>query len=275
MPNPYNAGRLGRASLSPDLVDCIVFWTKNAAPMLDKLEKIEKIGYKFYFLHSLTPYGKNIETNLPEKQSIIKNFIELGNRIGKNRVVWRYDPIIIDDFHNVNWHSEHFSNLCKKLENSTKRCIISFVDPYKSSKNNFRSMTNEEIIAIAENFSKTSEKHNIKLFTCAETADLSTYGINHSSCIDKNMIEEIIGCKITAKHDKNQREMCGCIESIDIGAYNTCTNGCKYCYATHNSKAGKIHDINAPMITGYPKGTEIVTDRTSGSQKIFQMEMGI
>ncbi len=277
IPNPRNPDRLGRVELSPENVDCIVFWTKNPIPMLDKLEPLEKMGYPYYLQFTLTPYDKSVERNLPPKSRLIQAFIELSKKTNAGRVLWRYDPIFIDEKHSVAWHIEQFSKMGEKLKSYTERCIISFVDPYKSIGDTFRAMTNGEMAAIASGFSEAARKYGITLFTCAEVTDLSQYDVAHASCIDKNLIEQIIGSSIKAKSDASQRGACGCIESVDIGAYDTCPNGCAYCYATSSQKAVLrrvgAHDPKAPMLTGYPTGNEIVTDRTTPSQKINQISL--
>ena len=277
IPNPRNTDRLGRVELSPENVDCIVFWTKNPIPMFDKLEALEKMGYKYYFQFTLTPYDKSIESNLPSKSELIQAFSRLSKKTSAERVVWRYDPIIIDEKHSVAWQIEKFSEMAEQLKAYTKRCIISFVDPYKSIGDTFRSLTINEMTAVASEFSSVAKKYNVALFTCAEAIDLSQYGISHASCIDKNLIERIIGSTINAKSDANQRAACRCIESVDIGAYDTCPNGCTYCYATSTQKTvlrrAHAHDSNAPMITGYPTGNEIVTERTTPSQKENQISL--
>ena len=275
MPNPRNPNRIGRVSLSPDIVDCIVFWTKNPAPMLPMLAQIEKMGYAFYFQFTLTPYGSDIEADLPPKAELESTFITLSRTIGAERVQWRYDPIIVDSTHTIHWHTAQFERLCQALHGATTRCIISFVDPYKSLGNAFRALTNSEIFLLAERFSGIAAAHGISLFTCAEAIDLSAYGLSHASCIDQGIIERIIGSSIIAKPDRNQRPGCGCIESVDIGAYDTCGNGCRYCYATDSRQralaALEQHDPSAPMLTGYPQGHEIITDRTTASQRDAQI----
>ncbi|MBC8577772.1 DUF1848 domain-containing protein [Yanshouia hominis] len=277
IPNSRNADRIGRVELSPDRIDCIVFWTKNPIPMINRLDELDEMGYRYYFQFTLTPYETRIERNLPPKSVLLQAFIELAERAKSEGVVWRYDPIFIDREHSLEWHIEQFSSMCRKLRGYTKRCVISFIDSYKSTSHSFRAMTDTEISGIASGFSKIAREHGIKLFTCAEVIDLSAYGILHSSCIDKGLVEQVAGYRIKAKKDANQRAACCCIESVDIGAYDTCPNGCTYCYATTSQKTVlqhfKAHDPKAPMLTGYPTGNEIVTDRTTPSQKENQMSL--
>ena len=276
-PNPYNANRLGRVELSPVNVDCIVFWTKNPAPMLDKLGLLKEMGYHFYFQFTLTPYNESIESNLPSKSKLIQTFIELSEKTSSERTVWRYDPIFIDEKHSVEWHIEKFYLMSDILKTYTERCIISFLDPYKNIGNHFRGLTNSEMNRIASEFSEIARKCDLALFTCAEVIDLSQYGIAHASCIDKSLIEQTIRSPIKAKLASSQREPCFCIESIDIGVYDTCSNGCAYCYANSNRQiVGQrtvAHDPKAPMLTGYPSGKEIVTNRTLRSQIISQTSL--
>ena len=277
IPNLRNANRLGRVEFSPENVDCIVFWTKNPTPMFDMLELLKKMGYHFYFQFTLTAYDESIESNLPSKSELIKAFIELSERLSAECVVWRYDPIFIDEKHSVEWHIEQFSKMSERLKTYTERCIISFLDPYKSISGRFSGLTNNEMIAIAAGFSEIARNCGLALFTCAEVIDLSQYGIAHASCIDKRLIEQVIGSPIKAKTDANQRAACCCIESVDIGVYDTCPNGCAYCYATSNRntvlRRVNAHNPEAPMLTGCPSGNEIITNRTTASQIISQTRM--
>ena len=275
VPNPRVPKCVGRVELSPDNVDCIVFWTKNPAPMLDKLDRIEAMRYAFYFQFTLTPYGKTIERNLPPKTDLIDVFAELSQRLRPERLVWRYDPILLDSDHSIQWHLNGFYELCEKLHPFTRRCVLSFIDPYKHIAGHFQEMRHEEMIAVASGFSKIAKEYSLALFACAEETDLMEYGIGHSSCIDPELIEQILGYGIRAKKDIAQRPACACIESVDIGVYDTCTNDCAYCYATTNPNTVLRrfwnHVPDAPMLTGYPTGDEIITDRTTKSQKLNQL----
>lgn len=277
IPNPYDANRLSRVRLSPEDVDCIVFWTKNPAPMLRRLDEIERMGYRFYFQFTLTPYDQTIERNLPAKAEIVRTFRELSRKIGPERVVWRYDPVIVDRAHPVEWHLRQFRSLCEALHRDTRRCVFSYLDPYARLGNRFSPIGREDMLAVARGFSEIAEAHRLPLFTCAETIDLSRFHIGHSACIDPKLVEQIIGCPIRSKKDAGQRPACGCAESVDIGAYDTCLNGCVYCYATSGDKAAQrralAHDPASPMLTGTPRGGERISDRTAPSQKITQLSL--
>lgn len=163
-------------------------------------------------------------------------FRALSRRCGKQRVIWRYDPVFLDQNHTISWHLQQFERLCQGLADSTCRCVFSFIDLYRGSK--FRAMTRKEMEAVAAGFSQIAKEYGLPLFTCAEAIDLSAWGIGHSACIDRGVIEAILGCPIAARKDKNQRPACGCVAAVDIDAYDTCTHGCAYCYGT--SSAGEV-----------------------------------
>ena len=267
VPNPHNAIRLGRVELSPANVDCIVFWTKNPIPLSNKFAVLDKMGYAYYIQFTLTPYDKMVESCLPPKDVLINAFVEISKRIGKERIVWRYDPVFIDEKHPTDWHIDQFTKMCTLLHSYTERCTLSFIDPYKNIRNSFRSMTHNEMLDTAAGLSEIAGQCGVLLYTCSEEIDLSSYGIRHSSCIDKSLVERIIGFPINIKKDTNQRPSCCCIESVDIGVYDTCPHGCSYCYATPNVntmlRRVTTHNPSAPMLTGYPVGNEIITNRTT------------
>ncbi|MDR2573964.1 MAG: DUF1848 domain-containing protein [Desulfovibrio sp.] len=274
-PNPRNSQQLGRVELSPRIVDCIVFWSKNPAPMLDRFREIENLGYPFIVHFTLTPYGNEIESGLPPKKIILKTFIELAGRIGPQRVIWRYDPIIVDGRFSAMWHAEQFAALCEILHPYAHRCVVSFVDPYKSIAKFFRGVTHEEMRSVAAGLSRVADEYGIALSTCAEKIDLDEFGIGRGACVDKKHIEQVIGSRLDVKTDANQREMCLCAEAVDLGAYDTCPHGCMYCYAVSSPETAAhglaAHRPSAPMLTGYPTGAEIVTDRTKGSRKATEL----
>lgn len=274
VPNPYNRGRIGRVALSPENVDCIVFWTKNPAPMMSKYAMLDAMGYKHYTQFTLTPYVNALEPKLPAKAVLLDSFIKMAEITDPARSVWRYDPVIIDERHCVNWHIEQFTAMCGRLRGYTQRCVISFIDLYKTMKGSFRAVKADEMYAVAAGFAEAADRCGITLYTCAEAVDLSMYGIKHSACIDKKLVEQIVGRTIKPVQDKNQRSGCNCVESVDIGVYNTCDHACTYCYATYNLRKARmnaeVHDPKAPMLTGYPKGDEIITDRKASSQNTPQ-----
>jgi hypothetical protein len=266
--NPMNARQVSRVSLEQEAVDCIVFWTKNPANMINKLKDLDQKNYNYYFQFTLTPYDKTIEPNLPAKDDVVSTFIELSKRIGKERVIWRYDPILITNELDRKYHYQSFESLTGKLAGHTDKCIISFVDFYDKCRKrlmslNAREISREDMYAIAQTFAGIGKANDIKIETCAEEADLAELGIAHGKCIDDELISRIIGRPLEVKKDKSQRELCGCGASFDVGAYNTCFFNCLYCYANHGSEAvtakTALHNIDSPLLSGDTEDGDKIT----------------
>ncbi len=278
--NPYNANRFSKVILTPETIDIIVFWTKNPIPFLKHLSEIDRFAYPYYFEFTLTPYGKETERNLPDKEDLINTFIALSEKLGKHRMVWRYDPIIIDDTYDLEYHEKKFNYMSKRLKGSTNRCVISFVDNYKNvatrmGQSMFYDISSENVFKVSEIFAKIAKENDIEIFTCAEKYDLEKHGIKHGACIDKSIIESILGLKINACKDKNQRFECLCLESIDIGTYNCCGNGCKYCYALQSEKTAMLniasHNPQSPLLIGGLTQNSLITNRDTKSIVVKQM----
>ncbi len=247
--NPMNYNQVATISLHPNDVDGIVFWTKDAQNMMDKLHVLDRLGYPYYFQFTLTPYDKSIETGLRDKSDIAQTFIDLSKMIGKSRMIWRYDPIILNDALTIAYHERAFQRLCEKLSNHASRVTISFVDMYKKIKSKaVREISENEMRELAYAFSEISKPYGLPVTTCCETVDLSEYGIELAPCIDINIIEKIGGHSLRVKKENYQRPGCICASSKDIGVYNTCKNGCVYCYANFSeasvTKNFDKHDPN-------------------------------
>lgn len=279
--NPMNYNQVSKIRLSPEVVDCIVFWSKNPAPLMPFLDEINKT-YPFYFQYTINGYGRGLEPNLPSIKERIRTFLDISEKFGKDSVVWRYDPIIQTDRYTLGWHIKTFSCIAEQLKGYTDTCVFSFVDLYDKVKNNMKqiavfplSETGTE--TISEAFSKVALTNGMKLNTCSEAVDLSRYDIGRSCCIDKSRIEELIGCEIKAKKDNNQRPECGCIESVDIGQYNTCLHGCKYCYANYSrasvETAFEKHDPSSPLLVGDISQNDKITERKVKSVKESQISL--
>jgi DNA repair photolyase len=237
--NPMNSNQVRNVSLAPADVDCIVFWTKDPTPMLDRLHLLQ--DYKYYFQFTITPYGKDIEPNLPSKMEIIDTFLKLSDKTGKERIIWRYDPILLSAGINIDYHWARFHDLAGQLAGRTEKCVISFIDMYRHIRgrmadDSVRPPDVSEMRELAEHLSRIAQTHQMKVATCAEKIDLADSGIEHGKCIDDHQIAELTGEKLKIAKDKYQREFCGCVASIDIGEYNTCRHGCRYCYANVNQK---------------------------------------
>lgn len=281
VPNPMNTHQLSSINIMPEVVDCIVFWTKNPAPMMNRLNELQE--YRYYFQFTLNSYGKDIEPNVPsKKEEVMETFKRLSEKIGSEKVIWRYDPILLSEDYSIDYHLTYFEKIAYKLKGYTNKCTISFIDLYRNTANNVKNLnldilTAEKKRIIAKGFSKIANENDLILDTCAEDIELLDFNISHSRCIDGNLIEKIIGSKIDVQKDKGQRLECGCVESIDIGMYNTCRNGCKYCYANYSvntvNKNSQIHQKNSPMMCGVPTDNDKINVRKVKSIKINQLDL--
>ena len=279
--NPMNFHQISEIKISPDVVDCIVFWTKNPLPMMERLDELE--AYNYYFQFTLTGYGNDVERNLPNKKtSVIPIFQELSNKIGKEKVVWRYDPIFFSNRYNVQYHLKAFRSIAEALSGYTEKCVISFLDIYPKNKKNMDNLlsydlSDSELREFAKELSNIAKENHIKIGSCAEKVDLDEYGIIHNSCIDKELIEKIIGCKLKINKDKNQRIECGCVESVEVGTYNTCKNGCVYCYANYSAKSVESnfqkYDPLSPLLCGHIEKDDRISTRKVVSLKETQISI--
>lgn len=254
--NPFN-GKLYKVSFADTRM--IVFWTKNPRPMLERLAEVEALGFKnYYFQFTLNDYdAERLEPNVPPVAERIDTFKRLANKIGKERVIWRFDPLLLSNEISMDVLLKRIGNIGRQLKGYTEKLVFSFIDiaSYRKVQNNLagfgvREFSPEEQVQFAKGLADLNKEFGFELATCGELADLSEYGIKHNKCVDDELmmrlfnddakLMEFIGAEydmfngwqiMKSKKDKGQRKACGCIVSKDIGAYNTCPHLCRYCYA--------------------------------------------
>ena len=268
--NPYYRHQVTKYNLSPEVVDCLAFCTKNPHPLIPHLEKLDK--YKQFWFVTITPYGKDIEPNVPDKKQVISDFKELSNHIGKNAIALRYDPILINEKFNVDMHIRCFKKLLSELRGYTEDCTISFLDMYEKVKRNapdLRPPTEEEQIEIAKTFSRIGEENNITIHACCEKSYLKDYGLDITGCMSQKIVEKAIGNKLNAPKNNSKRMECDCLMGNDVGAYNTCMHLCKYCYANANhglvKENVKKHNPNSPFLIGDLEPEDKITEANQKS----------
>lgn len=240
-------------------------------------KQVSKIDmFNYYFQYTITGYKNDIERGLVNKREAIEAFKLLSRKIGKNRVVFRYDPIFINRVYTIDYHTKAFNKLCSELHDYTEKCVISFIDIYKKIKKKAESysieaLSIEQIHQLSLRLSKIALKYGLKLKTCSEEYDLSNYGIVKGKCMDDALVEDIIGYKVNVKKDDTQRAICGCVKSVDIGQYNTCLHNCVYCYANYNCKPVEdiieMHDKSYPLLIGKVRKDAKITNRIMKSIK--------
>jgi hypothetical protein len=240
--NPFNPKQGRVVPLDAGEVGGFVFWSKNPQPMIGRLHRLG--GYPYYFQYTLNAYGSEIEP-APPLDARLETLRRLSGLIGPKRVVWRYDPILLNETYTESWHADAFCRLAAALGGHVGRVVISFLDIYGSiakilRKYGIEAVGEEQMRSVASAIAPIALSAGMKIEACAESADLSPYGITRGRCIDADLLGEIAaGCglsghvKAPAPKDRNQRPECGCARSVDIGAYGTCRCGCIYCYARY------------------------------------------
>jgi len=269
VPNPFNPGQVSRVSLRPEDVDAIVFWTRDPKPLLGRLAELDERGFRYYFQYTILANPKTLDPKTPTVEEALSTFKALADRTGPNRVVWRYDPVIITDRTPESYHLDRVASIAASLRGYTKRLVISLVDMYPHVEARFRSLgekgrpitparaplTPDGIRSLAG----IAEAHALEISSCAEDPGWAEQGIRPGKCIDDQLIEKLFALRVTHQKDPHQRPACGCVVSKDIGVYDTCAFRCLYCYATRDiGAAGRNrlkHDPEAPSLIG-PEGAD-------------------
>lgn len=278
--NPYNPIQVTKYHISPDIVDVIAFCTKNPKPFLSYMDMLKNYGQ--YWFVTITPYGKEIEPNVPDKEEVIKSFQELSQKVGIHSIGWRYDPIFISEEYSVQRHIEDFEHMAALLSGYTNTCVISFIDLYQKVLRNFpevREVKREERIELAKAFVQIGKKYNITIKACAEGSELALYGVDCSGCMTTEVFEKAIDCSLEVPKVKGARSECGCLLGCDIGAYNTCAHLCRYCYANYDAKTviknKKLHNPKSPLLLGELSEDDVVHVVKQKSWKDMQLRLWI
>lgn len=261
--NPYNPSSVTRYEINPDVVDLIAFCTKKPAPMLKYMDVLKPYGQ--YWFVTITPYGKEIEPNVPDKRQVLEDFKTLSKFVGVDSIGWRYDPIFINDKYSIDFHIETFEQMARELSGYTKTCIISFIDLYKKVIKNFPQacmVEKEKRLKIGKAFAEIGRQYDITIKACAEGDELAPYGVDCSGCLTQDVYETVLHTKLDMPKIKGQRNECACFFGNDIGAYDTCRHFCKYCYANTDYKAvlsnSKLHNPDSPFLIGMHQAGDII-----------------
>ncbi|MBQ9662277.1 MAG: DUF1848 domain-containing protein [Oscillospiraceae bacterium] len=276
--NPYYPEQVTRYRLDPAVVDVLAFCTKNPEPMLPYLEEL-KMFRQFWFV-TITPYGKEIEENVPDKTRVMAAFRRLSEAVGKKAVIWRYDPIFVSDQYSVGFHIEAFEKMAEELRGYTRTSVISFIDLYEKTKRNFpevRAVTAEEQIELTKAFVSIGERYGMTIRTCLENRQLSQYGAVTDGCMTRDVLEEALGITLETPKGPGARPECACILGNDIGMYNTCAHFCKYCYANYDRavvlRNMRRHDPESPYLIGGPMPGDVIREANQKSWANGQMSL--
>lgn len=217
-------------------VDLVVFCTKNPLPIIDYIPKINK---PILFNVTLTSYKKDIEPNVIDKKLIIEGIKKISKIVGKNNIIVRYDPILINDNYTIDYHIKAFEKLTNELDGYINQIIVSFIDDYKNVRKNIDTLKYKKVLdeedykKIGISFSQIAASHNMTVRTCCEERNLWEYGFIVDDCLSKAKAYQLTGKKYPLWNERNSL-YCKCAKMVDIGAYNSCLHLCKYCYANFN-----------------------------------------
>ena len=281
VPNPANHKQVAAVSLMPGDVDAIVFWTRDARPLIPYLQELDTLGHRFYFQYTITGYPRLLEPHTPSLVDAVQTLRKLSDMVGPRRVVWRYDPILFSDKIDEAYHLRRFDEICSKLTGYSIRCVISFLDFYRKARANLARLDervydipqNMDLLVFTKKMAEIGHAHGFQLATCAELLDLEEAGVWPGRCIDGDLIRELFGIRVDMAKDAGQRDACGCVRSRDIGMYDSCLHGCAYCYAnvsltTSIGRARTLHNPNSASLVGW-------TEPVGGARRPASQQLGL
>ena len=262
VPNPFNPTQVTKVSLEPEDVEVIVFWTRNASPLLSHLKELELKGYRYYFLCTLMDNPRAMDPTCPSLKEGLATFKALSDSLGPERVIWRYDPILFSDETDADFHKKTYEHIARQLQGYTRRSIISLVTIYKKARQRLTALRQagielmecegEAFVDLMTFLASVGRESGMTVLSCGQERNLTPYGILPGKCIDESLIREVFGLEVSSKKDPSQRQACGCVVSKDIGMYDTCLYGCVYCYATKSLEKAKEnyrrHDPETPSL---------------------------
>ena len=261
--NPYNPQSVTRYELNQNVVDMIGFCTKNPAPMLRYMDLLN--GYGQYWFVTITPYGRDIEPNVPPASDVILSFRELSKTVGVQSIGWRYDPILLNDEWTAERHIQAFQKMAAMLSGYTHTVVISFIMLYEKVKTNYpeiKTVPTEEQIRITEEFVRIGREYDLTIKPCGDSRHLYNTGADCSGCLTVKTFETAIGQNLEVPPNPNNRKECACYLTGDIGAYNTCAHFCRYCYANAEKELVlrnmRHHDSRSPFLIGTAQPGDVI-----------------
>lgn len=278
--NPMNPQQVSRVALGRGAVDGIVFWTKDPAPMSGRLAELG--DYSWYMQYTLNAYGHEIEGALPPLDSRIETFKRLAAETpSPASLVWRYSPVVVSARYPEQFHLEQFERIAERLRGHTLKCNLSFLDFYEKIRPKMKQLgaieqTQKEMAALARKFEAIAKKNGIALGACGNL-DVEQAGIARAKCLDAAWLGRVSEKRYKTKKDTGQRANCFCDMSVDIGSYNSCRNGCVYCYANRADGAvgcrSERFDIASPMLCDALRAGDHVTEREMPLLEQFQTSL--
>ena len=275
-PNPMYPAKFYRVSLRKEDVLGFVFWTRHPAPLIPHLPELDKAGFSYYFQYTVVGYPQTIDPRSPSLETAIKTFLALSDAIGPEKLVWRYDPIILNHEISADWHYNNFSRIADAIGSATRRLVVSVVDPYQKTKKRIGGVDDgvayniDAYTGLLNRIVTNATSRGIRVDSCAEAA-MEVPGISHGSCVDANLLNRLKGRPAPLKPKLHkQREGCLCHQSIDIGVNNSCGFGCQYCYATTN------HDRALELVSSHnPQWSAISQDYIDETKTVMPENLSL
>ena len=262
--NPGYRHTVYRIPLTLKDTDMIVFSSKNPGPMMDSFAELRNMGYEMSFQITVNPYGRDIEPGVPDPDRVCGRVRELSELVGRGRVIWRYDPVVLNERYDMDFHRSAFRSLAETLNGCTERCCFSFLMIYDKlsdavSSGSLRPIGRREREEFCTFASAAAGANGMRLTHCATGEDLSAFGAESCGCIDAGSMRRW-GIPYSMP-SVPVRSGCTCVRNYDIGMYDTCDHDCIYCYAnTENRRrrSEKEYDPDGEMLFGGLEPGDIV-----------------
>ena len=255
--NPLFPDIVNRIELNPETIDVVVFCSKDYSPILPRLHEISD-RFNCYYHYTITAYGTDIEPRVPSIEDSIRTLKTLAAQVGPEKIAWRYDPVLLTEKYTIERHLETFDRMARELTPYVDRCIFSFVEMYKKLEVNMPELlpvSEEDKLTLAENLGAIAQRYSLWLQTCATRTDYEQFGIHRSGCMTTEIFSQAMGIEFKKTPHKGNRLGCACMESRGLGDYNSCPNGCRYCYANKDHEKALqnffTHDPKSPLLLGH------------------------
>ncbi len=262
--NPLFPNSVNRIELDPATIDVVVFCSKDYSPILPHLHEISD-RFNCYYHYTITAYGTDIEPRVPSIEQSIETCRQLSEMVGREKIAWRYDPVLLTEKYTIEQHMETFNRIATALAPYVSRCIFSFVEMYKKLEYNMpelNAITPEQRLVLAKEMGAIAKKHDLHLQTCGTAEHYEQFGIEHSGCMTTQIFHDALGINFRQTAHKGNRTGCGCMESRGLGDYDSCPNGCRYCYANRDHARAlrnyAEHDPTSPLLLGHLKPTDTI-----------------
>lgn len=282
VPNPFDPRKVARVSLQPQDVDCLVFWTRYPQPLLESLPHVER-DYKCVFFVTITGSPRWLEQKRPPVEKAVEGVRRLARLLGPGRVVWRYDPVVLSEATPPVWHLQNFARLAWQLEGHTHQVKLSLFEGYRKNRPRLSGLLQpgkallapheDDVRQLFAGLAAIARARGMQASACAQGGALTDCGVPAGACIDAAWLHQELGLVLPGGKDPSQRKDCTCIPSRDIGMYDSCLFGCRYCYATSSWRKGRgayvRHDPLGPSLLPVPGLQEKSGNRRPSCSQLF------